>query len=98
MCRRSGLEQKRRCGWLGVDAGGSGRPVWGRKHVVTDRCPTSYITAESQMLIEEFLVLRRLGARSLDGLTARQVDAFVILESELAIEVRDGQHNNRQNL
>jgi hypothetical protein len=52
-------------------------------------CPKPYITAESQSLVEEFFVRRHL--RAFDGkeLTARQVEAFVILEKELSAE-RDG--------
>jgi Fe-S-cluster formation regulator IscX/YfhJ len=53
-------------------------------------CPKPYITAESQSLLEEFFVWRRL--RVLDGedLSARQVEAFMILEKELAAEIRAG--------
>jgi hypothetical protein len=45
--------------------------------------------------VEEFFVRRRL--RALDGeeLSARQVEAFVILEKELAGEKNDGRQNAR---
>jgi hypothetical protein len=53
-------------------------------------CPKSYITAESQSLIEEFFVWRRLRPLAGEELSARQVEAFVILERELAMEVNGG--------
>jgi hypothetical protein len=50
------------------------------------------------VLVEEFFVRRRLGARGIEELTARQVDAFVILEKALAPEMDHGQHNTREAL
>ena len=58
-------------------------------------CPKSYVTAESLAWLEEFLTRRRLSAMEFARLNARQVDAFLILEDELAKELRDGQHNTR---
>lgn len=69
--------------------------VWARKHVALDTCPKSYVTAESQTLVEEFLVRRRLRALDFEQLSARQVEAFVILEKELAAEMEDEQRNTR---
>jgi hypothetical protein len=71
------------------------RPVWGRRNVTLDTCPKPYITAESRTLVEEFFVRRRI--RVLDGeeLSARQVEAFVILERELAKEMNDDRYNTR---
>jgi DNA replicative helicase MCM subunit Mcm2 (Cdc46/Mcm family) len=69
--------------------------VWARRNVVLDTCPKPYITAESQSLIEEFFVRRRLRAFDGEELSARQVEAFVILEKELAAEMNDGRHNTR---
>lgn len=60
-----------------------------------DTCPKPYITAESQSLMEEFFVRRRLRAFEGTELSARQVEAFVILEKELAAEMTDGPHNSR---
>ncbi|HEY2018935.1 MAG TPA: hypothetical protein VGH38_35765 [Bryobacteraceae bacterium] len=67
-----------------------------RRQVSLRTCPKSYITAESQTLLEEFFVRRRLGGMDFAELTARQVDAFVILERALATEMNDGQHNTRE--
>jgi hypothetical protein len=72
--------------------------VWARKDVSVRTCPTSYISPESEALVEEFFVRRRLGAVDLERLTARQVEAFVILEQALAREMNDGQYNTRQAL
>ncbi len=70
--------------------------VWARKDVALTCCPVSFISAESQAFVEEFFVRRRLGSRDIDALSARQVEAFVILEKALAGEMKDVQHNTRQ--
>jgi hypothetical protein len=57
-------------------------------------CPKSYITSESWSMMEEFFLRRRLGALDLKRMSARQADAFVILEDALAAEIRDGQQNS----
>jgi hypothetical protein len=46
-------------------------------------------------LVEEFLVRRRLRGMDFAELSARQVEAFVILERTLAAEMNHGQHNTR---
>jgi hypothetical protein len=97
ICRKSGLEGKRRCGWLPADAGAPGRVVWARRNVTLETCPKAYITAESQTLVEEFFVRRRLRAFDGEELSARKAEAFVILEKELAEETNDGRHNARHN-
>jgi hypothetical protein len=78
---------------MGEDAGGS--LVWARRDVSLRTCPKAYITAESQTLVEEFFVRRRLGGMDFAQLSARQVEAFVILERALANRICDGQHNTR---
>jgi hypothetical protein len=47
-------------------------------------------------MVEEFLVRRRLGGLRVDDLSARQAEAFLILEEELAREIKDGQQHTRQ--
>lgn len=91
MCRKSGLEQKRRCGWLTHSEEPKGPPVWARKGVALFTCPTSYITSDSETLVEEFFVRRRMGAIDFSELSARQVEAFAILENALTAEISDGQ-------
>jgi hypothetical protein len=78
---------------MGEDAGGP--LVWARRDVSLRTCPKPYITAESQTLVEEFLVRRRLGGMDLAELSARQVEAFTILEQALTGKTSDGQHNTR---
>jgi hypothetical protein len=58
--------------------------------VSLDTCPKPYITAESISLLEEFFVRRRLPAFDENDLTARQVQAYTILEQELAAEMAAG--------
>lgn len=76
---------------------GKAAPVWARKTVAIESCPKSYITAESEGLVEDFLVRRRLGGMSFAELSARQVEGFLILEQALAAEnVAGGEANAPQ--
>lgn len=93
-CRKAGLEAKRRCKWLAIDDDERGPVVWARGSVAVTRCPKSLITGESETLVEEFLVGRRLGWRA-ERMSARQVEAFVILESALTEEKRNGERRTR---
>lgn len=52
-----------------------------------ETCPKSYITAESISLAEEFFVRRRLRSLYDENLSARQVQAYMILEQELTAEI-----------
>jgi hypothetical protein len=85
-CRRSGLEIKRRCGWIPSAPGAAPHVVWARRDVATDECPKSTITAQSIGWIEEFLVWKRLGLALPWDLNVRQAEAFLILEEQLALE------------
>jgi hypothetical protein len=76
----------------------SAAPVWARKDVAIATCPKSYITAESQTLVEDYLVRRRLNGIEFSELSARQVEAFLILETAIAAEMSDDQHNTRRAL
>jgi hypothetical protein len=64
--------------------------VWARKHLAVTSCPKSLITAESETLVEDFLVRRQLGGMVFNELNARQVEAFLILEQALAAERNNG--------
>lgn len=64
--------------------------IWARNGVATTVCPKSYITPRSMAWLEEYLVRRKLGQRGTEGLDARQVEAFLILEHELAAEAQHG--------
>lgn len=67
------------------------RIVWARGNVATEECPKSYITGESLAWVEEFQVWKRLGYPRVEEMTARQVEAMLVLEAELAEEVKRGQ-------
>ena len=69
--------------------------MWARKTIAIDSCPQSYITAESEGLVEEFLVRRRLGGIDFDELSARQVEAFLVLEQALAAEDLAGRRGEK---
>jgi hypothetical protein len=62
---------------------------------VLGTCPKSYITPESETLLEDFAVFRRFGHIEPGNLTARQTEAFIILERELAMEIKDGEQRTR---
>jgi hypothetical protein len=64
--------------------------VWARRRVSIDRCPTSEISAQSLAWIEQFCVWKRLGANYPDELSAREIEAFLILEQETQAEVSHG--------
>jgi hypothetical protein len=46
-------------------------------------------------LLEDFLVRYRFGRANLEHMTAREADAFLILEEAVATEIKDGRHNSR---
>jgi hypothetical protein len=91
VCRKSGLERKRRCGWLEHDAEPNSPIVWARRKVSLTTCPTSYVTSESIALLEEFHAWKLLGAGNVYELPARLVEAIFVLENELRAENNHGQ-------
>ena len=66
--------------------------------MATETCPKSYVTAESQTLVEEYLVRRRLNGLEFSQLSAREVEAFLILENALAAEMNNDQHDTKRTL
>jgi len=91
---------KRRCGWMPEALKTPERIVWARNDSATSICPVSFVTAQSMAWIEDYLVRRKLGGRGIDGLDAREVEAFLILEDEITKESARqstiGQHRPRQ--
>ena len=81
-CRKSGLERKRGCGWLPATSRSAERAVWAGGGVTLETCPKSFVTAESSTWIEEYLIRRRLGQSGIESLGAREVEAFLIVETE----------------
>ena len=64
--------------------------VWGRKQVVLQTCPKSFITAQSLAWLEEFIVRRRLGFVWEEDFSARETEAFLILQREWEAEEENG--------
>lgn len=89
-CRQQGLEKTRRCGFLPQE-GRPNRPVWVRKHVSSEECPRSFVTAESETWLEEFHLWRFGGRPDLMAYPAKSAEAFTILESELMKEQDNGE-------
>ena len=83
-CRKAGLEIKRRCGWIPRALETPERIVWAKNSAATTVCPKSFITAQSMAWLEDYLVRRKLGQKGIEDLGAREVEAFLILEHELA--------------
>lgn len=69
--------------------------MWVRKDVALFTCPRSYITSDSETILEEFFVRRRMGAISFSELSARQVEAFAILENALTTEITHAQEQTQ---
>ena len=90
ICRKNGLERKRRCGWMEHDKVSTPGIVWARGRETLTTCPTSYVTSESLALLEEFHAWKLLGAGSMYDLPARLVEAIFVLENELRAEKADG--------
>lgn len=53
------------------------------------QCPKSYIRGESLALLEKFYLFRQFPTALNEELSAKEVDAFLLLESELRREVQD---------
>ena len=85
-CRKQGLEARRRCGFLPEERRGAKRIVWAGGPASTEECPKSLVTAESMELLERFFA-RAWGWRDP---TAREADAFLVLEQELRAEGLNG--------
>jgi hypothetical protein len=53
-------------------------------------CPTSYVTGDSIAFLEQFYAWKLFGYTDPNLLPARTVDAFCVLEKELAEERANG--------
>jgi len=52
--------------------------------VATTACPKSLISGESTALVEAFCAWKKFGGRRLEEMGAREAQAFLILDRELA--------------
>ena len=91
MCRLQGLQVRRRCGWDPESAAQPEKVIWARRSARVSECPKSYITAESLAWIEAYQAGRVFGFGDVFELPARTVDAFCVLELELAKEKKHGE-------
>ena len=87
-CRRQRLEARRRCGFLPEAKRDAARVVWARGRVATEECPTSFVTPASVEFIESYFASKVVGVGEL---TAREAEAFVVLEQEWRTEQTNGQ-------
>ena len=79
---------KRSCGFNGkIEA--APRVIWMRRSASLSTCPKSFVTSDSQTLLEEFYAWKLFGQMSYLNLPARTVDAFFVLEKEFILERRD---------
>jgi hypothetical protein len=67
---------------------GAPRVVWARGPAASEECPRSLVTPASIELVEKFFASKVTHAGEP---TAREVDAFVILEKEWRAEQANGQ-------
>lgn len=88
-CRKSGLDVKRRCGFLPEERRGEPATVWVRGRVSTDECPKSLITPESMQLLEAFHAWK-LGGGALWDRPAKEAEALLTLENEWREEMQHG--------
>ena len=91
MCRRSGQEKKRRCGFLPEEERGAERVVWARGSAAATECPTSYITPASWEALERFSAWKTLGGVEPDAMPAKFADALMLLEAQWQREKESGQ-------
>ena len=78
----AGAGGEERCGWLPEERRGPRRLVWVRGRVATEECPKSLVTPQSLEWMERFFAWKFAGGGVLDGLPARDADAFLVLEKE----------------
>lgn len=64
--------------------------MWARGRVSTTVCPKSYISGDSAAWLEEFHAWRALGKPDLRAMGAREANALMTLENELAREANRG--------
>lgn len=82
VCRKQGLEAKRRCGFLAEEQRGPRRAVWVRGRVGIEECPKSAATAASLEWLEKFFGWKFAGGGGVSELPAKDADAILTLEAE----------------
>lgn len=77
---------KRRCGFISEEERGVSQLVWLRGDLAIDECPKSYITPQSLYYLDLFSCKQMLAERSRDDLSAKEAEAFMILEAQWKTE------------
>ena len=62
--------------------------VWARGRVGTEECPRSFVSAASVGFVEKYFARKMM---DLGDVTAREAEAFAIVERELRMEQANGQ-------
>ncbi len=96
-CRKQHLEVKRRCGWVPESQLTESKPVWIRRQVETDCCPKWLINAQSLEWLEAFAAWRG-GYLEQGALTAKQIEAFQVLQNELVKETHYAKQTTADNI
>ncbi len=85
---------RRRCGWLPRAMATAPRVIWARGRVSTVVCPKSLISGASLAWLEAFYAWKRLGGPAAEEMSARQAQAFLLLERELEAEASHDQERH----
>jgi hypothetical protein len=92
ICRRQGLDVKRRCGFLAPEKRGPKKLVWIRGRVSSEECPKSLVTPASVELLERFFGWKLGGGGSVAEMPAKMADALLILDGEWRAEIEAANH------
>jgi hypothetical protein len=63
--------------------------VWGKHGVFTTECPRTAVTEVSVELVERYFAWKVWGGERIEERTAREMEAFSLLERESEKELRD---------
>jgi len=63
-------------------------PIWVKRDLVLFECPRSFITGQSASLLERYALRKRWGDADYRNASAKEVEAFLILDAEMESEER----------
>ena len=72
---------------MAAEKRGPKKIVWVRGRVSSEECPKSLVTPGSVELLEKFYGWKFGGGGSLEGMAAKDADAFLMLDGEWRAEV-----------
>jgi len=70
------------------------RLVWARGAAAAEECPKSLSTPQSLEWVERFFAWKFAGDTRLEEMSARQADAFLMLEREWRTGSNNGEHKS----